>query len=403
MSELIQFEYPPPRSWEQFEDLCADLFEAMWSDPGLVRHGRAGQVQFGVDIVAARGSIYPVGLQCKKKSLWPVKKLSASEVDREVEEAEKFSPALKELYILTTALADERLQKHVRTLNESRETQKKFPVVVLFWSEIVRRVARFDQVASKHFPIGGSKNNFSPLLATWYINGGKLELTNNDWHLAVGELGEDFHQWPRGRVIVRQRETDAIVVKLQKMDKRALSPKDRAAKIELRRKLRRMLDKERRVQETINALYTVESLKFYMLDLDETGVDAQEILKAIIESRLSQGLENAGSQKIRLSPPTPYLLSGPRSSHSMADSDIPVDMSSLEYAEILEVEREFPKRFYGNEIARVVSELPASVRRRLAIPAIIARIERIMQEDRKTHSEMQLAGYLDLNLWSYKL
>ncbi len=66
MTELVHFEYPPPRSWEQFEELCADLFEAMWSDPALVRHGRAGQAQNGVDIVAARGGIYPVGLQCKK-------------------------------------------------------------------------------------------------------------------------------------------------------------------------------------------------------------------------------------------------------------------------------------------------------------------------------------------------
>lgn len=75
MPELVYFEYPLPRSWEQFEELCADLFEAMWCNPGLVRHGRAGQPQFGVDIVAARGSINPVGLRCKKKYRWPVKLL----------------------------------------------------------------------------------------------------------------------------------------------------------------------------------------------------------------------------------------------------------------------------------------------------------------------------------------
>ncbi|ODO76787.1 hypothetical protein BAY50_24555 [Klebsiella pneumoniae] len=43
MTRLIHFEYAPPRSWEQFEELCADLFEAMWSDPNIVIHGRAGQ------------------------------------------------------------------------------------------------------------------------------------------------------------------------------------------------------------------------------------------------------------------------------------------------------------------------------------------------------------------------
>ncbi|WP_395676305.1 hypothetical protein [Enterobacter sp.] len=40
----------------------------MWSDPNLVRHGRAGQVQNGVDIIAAKGGLFPIGLQCKKKN-----------------------------------------------------------------------------------------------------------------------------------------------------------------------------------------------------------------------------------------------------------------------------------------------------------------------------------------------
>lgn len=401
MSDLIHFEYPPPRSWEQFEELCADLFEVMWSDPGLARHGRAGQAQHGVDIIAARGSVYPVGLQCKKKMRWPVKKLSKAEVDHEVKEAAKFSPALKELYILTTAISDERLQQHVRTLNESRKKLNQFTVEVLFWPEIVRRVARFDEVAKKHFPIAGGKGEFSPLLATWFTSGGRLELAGDDWHLAVSEAGEDFHEWPTGRVIVRQRETDAMVAKLQKLEKQPASAKCRTAKLELRRELRYTRNREKRIQETIHNLFTNERLKFYLLDLDEKGVDARDILKSLIEHEMRRDLENAGPQKIRLFPPTPHLLTGPRSSMSMFDADIAVNMSSSDYGEILSTEEEFPKKYYGNTIAKVVSELPHNVRTRLAIPAIIRRIERIMQEDQKTFAQMELAGYLDLNQWKY--
>src|ERR1044072_594404 len=40
-------DYAPPRSWEQFEELCADVFQSAWRDPALVRHGRAGQRQNG--------------------------------------------------------------------------------------------------------------------------------------------------------------------------------------------------------------------------------------------------------------------------------------------------------------------------------------------------------------------
>ncbi|VVE05415.1 hypothetical protein PIN31009_02339 [Pandoraea iniqua] len=402
MSELVNYEYPPPRSWEQFEELCADLVEAMWSDPRVVRHGRAGQAQCGVDIIAARGGIYPVGLQCKKKSRWPAKTLTRKEVNQEISEAEKFRPALKELYILTTAVPDEALQKHVRTLNEARKKLKQFEVEILFWPEIVRRVARLDQVAMKHFPLRGGRGEFSPLLATWYTSGGSLELSGDDWHLAVAELGEDFHEWPTGRVIVRQRETDVTVAQLQKLAAGPASTQDRSNRLELRRKLRYAQAREHRVQDLIRMLYTNELLKFYMLELDESGMDANEILRSVIERELSPGLGSPDTEKIRLAPPTPHLLSGPLSRLSLAIDDVPVHIPGSEIMKIMRAEQDFPAKFYGNEMVKVVSELPQSVRRRYAIPAILNQIRRIMKEDHKSIQDMQTAGYFNLNEWSYK-
>ncbi|RUR67351.1 hypothetical protein EJP67_09790 [Variovorax guangxiensis] len=404
MSDLVAYEYPPPRFWEQFEELCADLFEAMWGDPRLVRHGRAGQVQHGVDIVASRGSIYPVGLQCKKKSRWPVKKLTIKEIDHEIDEAENFTPALKEFYLLTTAIPDEALQAHVRMLNEARRKRGGFIVEVLFWPELVRRVARFEQVAKKHFPIRGGQDEFSPLLATWYANDGKLELTGNDWHFAVAELGEDLHDWPTGRVIVRQRETDAMEKELQELLRSSsMSIAARTKRMRLRRELRYKKSREQRIQTLIRMLYSNERLRFYMLDLDESGVDAREILRALIEDELHLGDHTHQTEKIRLSPPSPHLLEGPRTSSSVWADDIPVHMPSEELRKIWEAERDFPKKYNGNKIARVVSELPVTVRCAYAIPAIVRRIIRVMQEDQKSLSQMQLAGYLDLNLWKYTL
>ncbi|AXA80690.1 hypothetical protein CE206_29425 (plasmid) [Achromobacter xylosoxidans] len=193
MSELVHYEYPPPKSWEQFEELCADLFGTMWGDPGAVRNGRAGQTQNGVDIVAARGTVYPVGLQCKRKGRFPDKKLTRAEVVAEIAKADEFKPALKEFYILTTAAVDARLQEPVRLINAARRATGKFEVTILFWPDIVARVALLRDVAVKHFPLRGGDGGFSPLLATWYTKKGKLELTGVDWRLAVGELSEDFH------------------------------------------------------------------------------------------------------------------------------------------------------------------------------------------------------------------
>lgn len=397
MPNLVHFEFPPPRSWEQFEELCADLFEAMWSDPGLVRHGRAGQPQHGVDIVAARGSIFPVGLQCKKKARWPVKRLTFAEVKNETEKADKFSPGLKEFYILTTALGDERLENQVRQFNQSRQKNGKVLVTVLSWAEIVRRVARYDDVARKHFPLGRRENSFTPLLATWYTRDGKLEATGEEWAISVRELGEDYQDWPSGHVVVRQRETDDLVTKIRGVQ--GTSNKDRKHKLKLRRELRYMREKERRIEQTIRRLYTLPQFKFYMLELYDE--ESPTILQSLIEFEVRQNIQTAGECKIRISPPSPERLNGPFSTDSVAQSDMALDMSSAEFSSILRAERDFPKKYHGNSIVQVVSELPAEVRSRLAIPAILRTIDRIMQEDKKSSEEMELAGYFNFSSWKY--
>lgn len=404
MTDLVHFEYPPPKSWEQFEELCADLFEAMWSDPSLVRHGRAGQAQNGVDILGARGAIYPVGIQCKKKSQWPEKKLKMSEVNEEVKKADNFKPELKEFYILTTAALDATLQGEVLKLNIERVRQNKFQVVVLFWPEIIRRVALFEHVGRKHFSVGSNKSQFSPLLATWYTRDGHVELSGTKWNLSVGEVGEDFYEWPTGHVIVRQRETDELIESIKEKEELLKSEEVRYAVINLRKKLRKMKEIERCIQDTIRMVFTTERLRFYLCDLNDNDneSDAPEILKYIIESELPILKGISGLSKIRLYPPTPELLEGPFSSSSVAGCDIPTYMPPDEFEKIFTRENEFSKRYGGNEMIKVVSELPDSVRRIYVIPAIIRRINRIIKEDRKTIDEMDISGYLDIFQWKYE-
>jgi hypothetical protein len=61
----------------------------------LVRHGRAGQRQHGVDIVGKNEAIWPVGIQCKRKSVWPVSVVTTHDLDKEVEKAKEFKLTLK--------------------------------------------------------------------------------------------------------------------------------------------------------------------------------------------------------------------------------------------------------------------------------------------------------------------
>ena len=237
-------DYGPPRSWEQFEELRADVFQSAWSDPGLVRHGRGGQTQNGVDIVARHGAIYPIGLQCKKRRVWPASKLTGSQVNKAVAQALKFEPPLKHFYILTTAPSDAGLLKHVRKINQRHEIDGLFTVGLFGWEEIIRR-AKFDPaVMAKHFgPSTGSEAR-SPLLATWFMAEGRLEMTGGDLALAVAELSQDLNDCPAGHFVIRQRESDALLSRLREFEGHMLSKPERETRISLRAQLRTLTNTE---------------------------------------------------------------------------------------------------------------------------------------------------------------
>jgi hypothetical protein len=159
--EPVHFETPMPtittsqlpiaRDWNEFEDICADLFSLIWNDHNTVRYGRAGQRQNGVDIRGQlpRGGI--AGVQCKGKRLWPPVKLTTVEIDAEVEKALDFQPPLSEFTIATTALNDVPLQAHVDAITERHSGQGLFSVHLLGWDELCRRITNYDQLVEKHF------------------------------------------------------------------------------------------------------------------------------------------------------------------------------------------------------------------------------------------------------------
>jgi hypothetical protein len=171
----------------------------------LLRHGRAGQAQYGVDIVGADGAIWPVGIQCKKKSVWPVSEVTTRELDEEVEKAKEFKPALKAFYLISTAPDDEALQGRARLITERHLTKGLFTVAVIGWRELVRRATRHQDVAGKHFGSYSSKPA-SPLLATWRSSAGKLLLDDRELAIAVRELIHDLRDYPAGRILFRQQE-----------------------------------------------------------------------------------------------------------------------------------------------------------------------------------------------------
>lgn len=152
MPTTSSIDLPPPSSWEDFEDICADIWTEVWGDRNLQRYGRQGQAQHGVDFFGTDKFGAICAAQCKGKQNWPTKKLTVKEIDDEVQKAKSFPRALSEYIILTTAANDGPIQDHVSAINDNSSNGIDFRVHVYFWSEIKRRLANYPQLLEKHYP-----------------------------------------------------------------------------------------------------------------------------------------------------------------------------------------------------------------------------------------------------------
>jgi hypothetical protein len=142
---------PPPKSWDEFEDMCADLFMAEWGDRNAMRHGRQGQRQNGVDIYGRPGGCGYAGVQCKGKRCWPPTELRTVDIDVEVAEALKFRPKLTEFTVATIGLDGVGLQAHARSITQTHEATGLFSVAIMGWGEISRRLSTNQKLIEKHY------------------------------------------------------------------------------------------------------------------------------------------------------------------------------------------------------------------------------------------------------------
>ena len=148
---------PPPNSSERFEDLCHQLFKAVWDDPLAQKVGRRGQAQQGVDIFGSPNRNYGInqGVQCRKKESQYATNPSISEIREEVAKAEGFKPELQHWIFATTAPVDAGLQQKAREMSKARERQGTFTVSVLGWGEIAFLLCQHKQVLSAFYPDHG--------------------------------------------------------------------------------------------------------------------------------------------------------------------------------------------------------------------------------------------------------
>ena len=91
MPTLSSMKIPPPKSWEEFEEITLDACKIKWENPDLQMHGRQGQAQCGVDIYGANHIFKNIGVQCKNYE----SELSLSLIKDEIRKAETFTPKIE--------------------------------------------------------------------------------------------------------------------------------------------------------------------------------------------------------------------------------------------------------------------------------------------------------------------
>lgn len=390
MTMHVHVEQGPPRTWQQFEELCGDTFSALWSDPALVRHGRGGQKQDGVDFYGKQGLLWPVGLQCKRKAKWPVTSLTTAEIDKEVAAALTFTPKLKAFYILTTAPEDKKLLQHVRDITVKHKKKRQFPVHLLGWGEICGRATRYPEVADKHFGTSGSGPR-EPLLAKWYASDHRLELKGAKLAVACGELALEFREWPAGRLILRQQESDVLAARIAAYNRPSLTMPQRKARLVLREKLARLQEQEDWVSRGLRLLFGDPTIATWMSVYKEAG-DASLAVTGWVNHELDphRMIVQPGTVCMRVFSPN---NTGIQLSHYISKKQV---------SSILELMAVRTKKFGATRHTETVDELPEKVRGSEGIPAVIHAILRQVDEGRSLE-DLRKAGVLEIGRWRFEL
>jgi hypothetical protein len=148
VASIHDYDLPPPKSWERFEDLIWDLFKQVWGDPHAQKVGTFGQAQHGVDIFGHpdRGPELE-GVQCKRNDDRPTE----AELRRMVEDAREFRPALDSFVVATSAQSDTRVKQHALALSQANQQAGSFRVTVLGRNEIQRRLKNYPSLVAKYY------------------------------------------------------------------------------------------------------------------------------------------------------------------------------------------------------------------------------------------------------------
>ncbi len=323
----------------------------------------------------------------QEKTKWPVSRLTTAQIDAEVDEARKFTPALKAFYVLTTAPDDEKLQSHVRALNIAQKKTKSFEVVLLGWGEILRRATRHTEVADKHFGARGGAAR-SPLFGTFYLDKGRLDTTGRQIELDIQDMIQDFQDDPSGHIVVRQRESDVLLETIAALGSPPRTRAAREKRIKLREELRWLKRREAWAAEGVRLMMTDPEMTSWLHLIWDMPVAA---------SAVWHFLDQAGTQPYKKGPTNPIHL---RMSPPGAPTERASGLLTAAHLQAIEEIKDARQARYGDPLTTTVAELPESVRVEVAVPRIVSDILLELNESRTPIERLRAEGRFQLGDWT---
>ncbi|ROT46746.1 SAVED domain-containing protein [Pusillimonas sp. NJUB218] len=149
---LSSYNLPAPSDWQAFERFTRDLFSAVWNDPRAQMNGRNGQPQSGVDVFGINVRTDSLeGVQCKGKDARYGHSVTIDELKSEVSKALTFSPALSHYYLVTSGVADVKVQEEARRINDTHKKAGLFGVDVYSWDQLLAHLQDYPKVARNHY------------------------------------------------------------------------------------------------------------------------------------------------------------------------------------------------------------------------------------------------------------
>lgn len=149
---------PPPRLWQQFQELTRDTANYVFNTTDATEYGNQGAPQHGVDIyLHESGTGRLIAIQCKRSGKITAEGkslpggLKPEDLAQEVEKAKEFDVDLKQYIVATTDTRQVPIQDEQRRLDGEQRRRGSFSVQVWFWDDFLGYLHRYSKLLEWYY------------------------------------------------------------------------------------------------------------------------------------------------------------------------------------------------------------------------------------------------------------